>query len=67
LSVNQPEKRRYINEWGFSSGSGRMSKQPKRDEPEIKLPTPDVQQEPVEPEIPPDKDTPEKEGPTKAG
>jgi hypothetical protein len=43
-----------------------MSKQPKRDEPGIKPPTPDVRQQPVEPEIPPDKDAPQKERPTKA-
>jgi hypothetical protein len=42
-------------------------KQPKRDEPEIKPVTPDVDQHPVEPEIPPDKDAPQKESPTKAG
>jgi hypothetical protein len=43
-----------------------MSKQPKRDEPEIKPVAPDVKQRPVEPEIRPDKDAPQKEGPTKA-
>jgi hypothetical protein len=43
-----------------------MSKQPRRGEPEIKPPAPDVKQEPVKPEIPPDKVAPEKEGPTKA-
>ena len=31
-----------------------------------KAPAPDVKQEPVKPEIPPDKVAPEKEGPTKA-
>jgi hypothetical protein len=44
-----------------------MSKQPKSDEPEIKPVTPDGKQTPVEPEIPPDKDAPQKLGPTKAG
>jgi hypothetical protein len=37
-----------------------MSKQPRRDEPEIKPPAPDVKQEPVKPEIPPDKVAPER-------
>jgi hypothetical protein len=44
-----------------------MSKQPKREEPEIKPPAPDVKQQPLQPEIPPDKDTPQKEDPIKAG
>jgi hypothetical protein len=43
-----------------------MSKQPTRDEPEIAPPTPDTKQQPVKPEIPPDKDAPEKKAPVKA-
>jgi hypothetical protein len=37
-----------------------MSKQPTEDEPEIAPPTPDTKQQPVKPEIPNDKNTPEK-------
>jgi hypothetical protein len=44
----------------------RLMKQPKRDEPEIKPPPTDVERKPTPPEIPPDKDTPQKESPTKA-
>jgi hypothetical protein len=43
-----------------------MSKQPTRDKPEIAPPTPDSKQQPVKPEIPHDKDTPEKKSPVKA-
>jgi hypothetical protein len=43
-----------------------MSKQPSRDEPEIAPLTPDTKQQPVKPEIPPDKDAPEKKAPVKA-
>jgi hypothetical protein len=43
-----------------------MSKQPKRNEPEIASPTPDTKQQPIQPEIPPDKDAPEKKAPVKA-
>jgi hypothetical protein len=43
-----------------------MGEQPTRDKPEIAPPRPDTKQQPVMPEIPPDKDTPEKEAPVKA-
>jgi hypothetical protein len=43
-----------------------MSKQSTRNEPEIAPPTPDTKQQPVKPEIPPDKDAPEKKVPVKA-
>jgi hypothetical protein len=43
-----------------------MSNQPTREEPEIAPPTPDTKRQPVKPEIPPDKDTPEKNAPLKA-
>jgi hypothetical protein len=42
-----------------------MSKQPTKDEPEISPPTPHTKQQPVKPEIPPDKETPEKKAPVK--
>ena len=47
-------------------GRLKMSNQPTREEPEIARPTPDTKRQPVKPEIPPDKDTPEKDAPVKA-
>jgi hypothetical protein len=43
-----------------------MSKQPIPDKPEIAAPSPDPKPQPVKPEIPPNKDTPEKQAPVKA-
>jgi hypothetical protein len=43
-----------------------MSKQPIRDKPEFAPARPDTKQQPVKPEIPADKDTPEKKTPVKA-
>jgi hypothetical protein len=42
-----------------------MDDEPKRQEPEIKPPAPEVVPERKGPEIPPDKDAPQKEAPTR--
>jgi hypothetical protein len=43
-----------------------MNDPQKQDQPEIMPPVPDVERKPERPEIPPDKDTPEKKSPIKA-
>jgi hypothetical protein len=43
-----------------------MSKQPIRDKRQIDPARPDTEQQPVKPEIPPNKDAPEKKTPVKA-
>jgi hypothetical protein len=45
---------------GLSYWILKMSKQRNRDEPEIAPPTPDTKQQPIQPEIPPDKDAPKR-------
>jgi hypothetical protein len=44
-----------------------MDNEPKRQEPDIMPPVPMVEPRPDLPEIPPDKDVPEKKAPTKGG
>ena len=43
-----------------------MDGEPKKQEPEIPLPVAEVEPEQKTPEIPPDKDAPEKKGPVQA-
>jgi hypothetical protein len=50
-----------------SSPKGQMDNQPKPSQPEIMPPVPKVESGRGLPEIPPDKDAPEKTGPTRGG